>query len=163
MMEIDTSIGFGFDIIPQHWSESQKSAPLLVSMIEQCLINVHSASCWMMMTWGSFQDPIRHLGLAMSRSREIRFCFCNFCFQSPRHYLLEFMMTSSNKTLSALLALCAGDSPVTGEFPSQRPVTRGFFLLIYAWINVWVNNRETGDLRRHCDHYALTVMYKAAL
>ena len=27
---------------------------------------------------------------------------------------------------SALLALCAGNSPVTGEFPSQRPVTRSF-------------------------------------
>ena len=30
------------------------------------------------------------------------------------------------KTSSALLALCAGNSPVTGEFPTQRPVTRGF-------------------------------------
>ena len=26
----------------------------------------------------------------------------------------------------ALLAICAGISPVPGEFPSQRPVTRGF-------------------------------------
>ena len=30
------------------------------------------------------------------------------------------------ETFSALLALCAGNSPVSGEFPSQRPVTRGF-------------------------------------
>ena len=28
------------------------------------------------------------------------------------------------ETFSALLALCAGNSPVTGEFPAQRPVTR---------------------------------------
>ena len=27
-------------------------------------------------------------------------------------------------TFSALLAICAGNSPVTGEFPAQRPVTR---------------------------------------
>ena len=27
---------------------------------------------------------------------------------------------------SALLDLCAGNSPVNGEFPSQRPVTRSF-------------------------------------
>ena len=27
---------------------------------------------------------------------------------------------------AALLALCAGKSPVTGEFPAQRPVTRRF-------------------------------------
>ena len=35
-------------------------------------------------------------------------------------------MTSSHGNISALLALCAGNSPVTGEFPSQRPVMRGF-------------------------------------
>ena len=30
------------------------------------------------------------------------------------------------ETFSALMAFCAGHSPVTGEFPSQRPVTRSF-------------------------------------
>ena len=30
------------------------------------------------------------------------------------------------KTFSALLALCGGNPPVTGGFPSQRPVTRSF-------------------------------------
>ena len=30
------------------------------------------------------------------------------------------------ETVSALLAICAGNSPVPGEFPAQRPVTRGF-------------------------------------
>ena len=30
------------------------------------------------------------------------------------------------ETFSALLAICAGNSLVSGEFPAQRPVTRGF-------------------------------------
>ena len=30
------------------------------------------------------------------------------------------------ETFSALLAICAGNSPVPGEFPTQRPVTRNF-------------------------------------
>ena len=30
------------------------------------------------------------------------------------------------ETFSALLAICAGNSPVPGEVPTQRPVTRGF-------------------------------------
>ena len=30
------------------------------------------------------------------------------------------------ETFFALLALCAGNSPVSGEFPAQRPVTRSF-------------------------------------
>ena len=30
------------------------------------------------------------------------------------------------ETFSALLALCAGNSPVPGEFPAQRPMTQSF-------------------------------------
>ena len=30
------------------------------------------------------------------------------------------------ETFSALVALCAGNSLVTGEFPAQSPVTRSF-------------------------------------
>ena len=54
--------------------------------------------------------------------------------------------------------------PVTGEFPSQRPVTRDLmFSLICAWIIGWVNNREAGDLRRHRAHYDVIVMYVSYL
>ena len=63
------------------------------------------------------------------------------------------------ETFSALLALCEGNSPVTGEFPSQSQ-WRGalMFSLICAWINRWVNNREAGDLRRHRAHYDVIVI-----
>ena len=60
---------------------------------------------------------------------------------------------------SALLAICAGNSPVTGEFPAQRPVTRSFDVFFdLRWINGWVNNGEAGDLRRHRAHYGVIVM-----
>ena len=63
------------------------------------------------------------------------------------------------ETFSALLALCAGNSPVTGEFPAQRPVTRSFEIsFICVWINSWINNREAGDLRRYHAHYDVIVM-----
>ena len=52
-------------------------------------------------------------------------------------------------TFSASLAICAGNSPVTEI---------SMFSLICAWMNGWVNNREAGDLRRHCAHYDVTVM-----
>ena len=55
------------------------------------------------------------------------------------------------ETFSALLAICAGNSPVPGEFPAQRPVARSFDVF-------FENNRETGDLRRHRTHYDVTVM-----
>ena len=62
------------------------------------------------------------------------------------------------ETFSALLALCEGNSPVTGEFPEQRPVTRSFDIFICAWINGWVNNRKAGELTRRRAHYDVTGM-----
>ena len=63
------------------------------------------------------------------------------------------------ETFSALLALCAGYSPVTGEFP-HKGQWRGalMFSLICAWINGWVNNREAGDLGRLRAHYDAITM-----
>ena len=63
------------------------------------------------------------------------------------------------KTFSALLVICEGIPPVTGGFPSQRPVTRSFdIFLICARTNDWANNRDGGDLRRHRAHHAVKVM-----
>ena len=61
--------------------------------------------------------------------------------------------------LSALLPICAGISPVTGEFP-HKGQWRGalMFSLICGWINDWVNKREAGDLRRYRAHYYVIVM-----
>ena len=61
------------------------------------------------------------------------------------------------ETVSALLAFCVGNSLVTSEFLSQRPVTRSFDVFC-TWINAWVNDREAGDLRRHHAHYDIIVM-----
>ena len=43
-----------------------------------------------------------------------------------RQINLETWWRHQMETFSALLALCAGKSPVSGEFPSQRPLTRSF-------------------------------------
>ena len=63
------------------------------------------------------------------------------------------------EAFSALLAICAGNSLVTGEFP-YKALGRGvlMFSLISAWINGWVNNGKAGDLRRHVAHYDVSVM-----
>ena len=39
------------------------------------------------------------------------------------------------ETFSALLALCVGNSPVTREFPAQRPVTRNFDVFLDLSLN----------------------------
>ena len=63
------------------------------------------------------------------------------------------------ETISALLALCAGNSPVTGEFQTQRPVTRSFDVFFdlrlnkrlsiqsrYRWLKM-----PSRSLWRHCN------------
>ena len=49
--------------------------------------------------------------------------------------------------------------------PVNSPQWRGVlkFSLICAWINGWVNNPETSDLRRHRAHYDVTVMTKGII
>ena len=60
------------------------------------------------------------------------------------------------ETFSALLALCAGNSPVTGEFPAQRPVTQSFDVFFHLCLNKRLS--ESGDLRRNRAHYDVIVM-----
>ena len=63
------------------------------------------------------------------------------------------------ETFSALLALCAGKSPVPVNSP-HKGQWRGalIFSFNYAWINDWVNNLEAGDLRRQRVYYDVIVM-----
>ena len=59
----------------------------------------------------------------------------------------------------ALLALCEGNSPITGEFPSQRPVTWSFDVFFDPRLNQELSkDADAGDLRRHCAHYDVSVM-----
>ena len=63
------------------------------------------------------------------------------------------------ETFSALLAICAGNSAVNGEFPAQRPVARSFDVFFYLCLNKQLGkHREAGDWRRHGAHFDVTVM-----
>ena len=65
------------------------------------------------------------------------------------------------ETFSALLALCAGNSPVYGEFPSQRPVTRSFDVFFDLCLNKRLSKQSWGwwfetpscPLCCHCNAY----------
>ena len=48
------------------------------------------------------------------------------------------------ETFSALLALCAGNAPVSGEFPTQRPVTRSFDVFFDLRLNKRLNKQSWG-------------------
>ena len=63
------------------------------------------------------------------------------------------------ETFSVLLALCAGNSPVTGEFPTRRPVTRSFDAFSDLCLNKRLSKHLCGwwfetpscSLWRHCN------------
>ena len=67
------------------------------------------------------------------------------------------------ETFSALLGLCAGNSPVPGEFPAQRPVTRSFDAFFDLCLNKrlskqsrgWWFETPSGSLWRHCNENML--------
>ena len=56
------------------------------------------------------------------------------------------------ETFSALLAICEGNPPVTGGFPSQRPVTRSFDV----FFDLRLDKRLSKQSRRHRAHYDVT-------
>ena len=48
------------------------------------------------------------------------------------------------ETFSALLAICAGNSPVIGEFLAQRPVTWSFDVFFDLRLNEWLSKQSWG-------------------
>ena len=48
------------------------------------------------------------------------------------------------ETFSALLVICAGSSPVPGEVPAKRPVTRSFDVFFYLRLNKRLSKQSWG-------------------
>ena len=72
------------------------------------------------------------------------------------------------ETFSAILTLCAGNSPVTGEFPSQRPVTRSFGVFFVLRLNKRLSKQSkrrwfetpSGSSWCHCNEENLSYIFK---
>ena len=90
-------------------------------------------------------------GNGLLSHRHIQCVSWNRNFVPWRHHQME--------AFPVLLAICAGNSPVTGDFP-HKDQWRGAltFSLICAWINGWVDTRGSGYLRRHRTHFDVTVI-----
>ena len=75
------------------------------------------------------------------------------------------------ETFSALLALCTGNSPVTGEFPAQRPVTRSFDVFFDLRLNKRLSKQSWGwwfetpwlSLWRHCNVLVAYILFVVEL
>ena len=74
------------------------------------------------------------------------------------------------ETFFASLDLCAGNSPVTGEFPAQRPVTRSFDVFFDLGLNKRFSKQSWGwrfeipsrSLWRHCNDYVFLLQFSSS-
>ena len=141
---------FPYNITPACWIDCRKHIPCL-----SCIANTMDANGL------ATQGARTSVAMILARiSRNIPFSSTG-CFMylesmwgpSLMAIVGMCMMTSSNGNISALLAICAGNSPHKGQWRGAL-----MFSLICAWINSWVNNRESGDLRRNRVHYEIIAM-----
>ena len=81
---------------------------------------------------------------------------CGCVIYSGIQFLISFAWWRHQKEIfSALLAICAGNSPVPVNSP-HKGQWRG--ALMFSLICVWINNREAGDWRRYRAHNDVIVM-----
>ena len=81
------------------------------------------------------------------------------------------------ETFSTLLALCAGNSQVTSEFPAQKPETRSFHVFFDLRLNKWLIKQSSGwwfetpsgfydaivMVRKGSHHYTVHMFYGAEM
>ena len=162
---------------------------LLVSLISSCLLQILQQKKLLQLHIGrgNYQQlkadkPCEHvhhrvtqcLIFTQSETAEIRLTFCieitNPGMQVSYIHTSDWIHGYSElsaptwrchqmETFSALLALCAGNSPVTSEFPSQRPVTQSSNIFFDLCLNkqlskqswVWWFEIQSHSLWRHCN------------
>ena len=133
------------------WWNFNKNVPKVCLYVRQCYDIVNMCMLWGQ--WyaycviGSNPNVKKFLGLTLIRHRSVRLCY--------------FMAWWRNQmeTFSALLAICAGNSPVPVEFPAQMPVTRSFDVFFDLSLNKRLSKQSWGwwfetlscSLWRHCN------------
>ena len=133
------------------WCLSQLPDLTFLSIkIEQGYI-ITSSFLWDVITcpYPNFSDGLPKQHMKLSRQ----------CVISSPNFMWLSWWRHQMGTFSALLYLCAGNSPVTGEFPAQRPVTRSFDVFFDLCLNKrlskqswsWWFETPSHPLWRHCN------------
>ena len=127
----------------------------------QCLmlvsnkLNIFHISCTIFMMncfekiWiAHLTSSLKYCWLLMFMVKEVKISSCSWW----HHQMGIFSM---------YLAICEGNPPVSGGFPSQRPVTWSFDaffdLCLYKWLS-----KQSGLLRCHDTHYDVIVINRMA-
>ena len=96
--------------------------------------------------WIMIEKPLVKLIRALSHDSTIGF-LCNTHTRQPIAEIWDGKITCGRhrmETFSPLLVICAGNSSGTGEFPTQRPVTRSFDVFFDLRLNKWLSKQSWG-------------------
>ena len=124
--------------------------PLSRIKLNPCTPQLHGDAESASMSW-------RHHILPMSRGASVWQTFWNV----DSHQTCQSWWHNQMEAFSSLLALCAGNSPVTGEFPSQRAMTRSLGVFFDLRLNKLLSKQSrrqwfetpSYSLLRHCDDH----------
>ena len=96
-------------------------------------------------TWAiAYQVFWRHVESLGHCELKLKFCKMSFAHNCLEEGLIILWWLYQMETFSASLALCAGNSPVTGEFPTQKPVTRSFDVFFDLRLNKRLSKQSWG-------------------
>ena len=99
---------------------------ILQKVKENCMLSIVLRS-WCLKSYGSSMDCLRNVQV------RITVHLCSVYYHHKAHVVPWWR--HQMETFSALLAIYAGNSPVPGEFPTQRPVTRSFDVFFDLHLN----------------------------
>ena len=119
------------------WAISSHTLPGMLLLIHKtfrtpiCLTTDEKAATlfFLMVYWEGYNCIIY-------QSMMVHTLFIHFIDWQARRHQME--------TFSALLALCERNSPVTGEFPAQRPVTRSLDIFFDLRLNKRLSKQSWG-------------------
>ena len=95
----------------------------------------------------------------------------SWCHHVLNTYVFPIWWRHQMETFSAWLVICAGNSPVSGEFPVHRPVTRSFDVFFDLRLNKRLSKQSWGwrfetlssPLGRQCNdfiHYSTLMWHR---
>ena len=120
-------------------------------------------SIWFAEMWTTFCN-INHIQKNISASVTAMLLLWRYLLDPLNHFHISWWRHQM-ETFSALLILCAGNSPVPGEIPAQRPVTRSLDAFFDLRLNKRLSKQSWGWwfenlLWRHCNVSCVFAVYK---
>ena len=136
------NVNIAYTFVIRHGRKSVSSRSWNLSHLEDLAKSRKGTCKWFMSDFRPtpewFVSDLRPLpGVLWVRKTDTRFSINNPSRDETMGLCIHLIMQSFGpmETFSALLALCAGNSRVTGEFPSQRTVTWSFDVFFNLHLN----------------------------